>query len=144
MSASQRERQGRKGDRRADGALLRGLWIGLAALCFVLGLAGVVLPLLPTTPFMLLAAGLASKGSPRFARWIRTHPVAGPAITNWEQERAISAKARCLAVLLIGCSAVAVMFMLDTLWLALVIVFGLSLLALWLGTRPSPSQPSRE
>ncbi|RKQ97180.1 hypothetical protein C7446_2602 [Kushneria sinocarnis] len=125
----------------ASGKLLRGLWIGLAALCFALGLAGVLLPLLPTTPFMLLAAALASKGSPRFAHWIRAHPVAGPAISHWDRERAIAGRAKCLAVAALLLSAGVVLLTLESLTLALCIVAGLAGVGAWLVTRPGPSQP---
>jgi uncharacterized membrane protein YbaN (DUF454 family) len=69
----------------------------LAYVSVGLAVAGVVLPLLPTTPFVLLAAYFASKGSPAFARWLEEHPHFGPAIANWRERRAIPAKAKGLA-----------------------------------------------
>ncbi|MBK1873710.1 MULTISPECIES: YbaN family protein [Marinobacter] len=64
--------------------------IGLAAI-------GVVLPLLPTTPFVLLAAFFASKGSPAFASWLEEHPSFGPAIRDWRRNRVIPLRAKVLA-----------------------------------------------
>lgn len=64
--------------------------VGLAAI-------GVVLPLLPTTPFVLLAAFFASKGSPAFASWLEGHPSFGPAIRDWRRNRVIPLKAKALA-----------------------------------------------
>jgi hypothetical protein len=64
--------------------------IGLAAI-------GVVLPLLPTTPFVLLAAFFASKGSPAFASWLEGHRSFGPAIRDWRRNRVIPLKAKVLA-----------------------------------------------
>jgi len=64
--------------------------IGLAAI-------GVVLPLLPTTPFVLLAAFFASKGSPAFANWLEEHPSFGPAIRDWRRNRVIPLRAKVLA-----------------------------------------------
>ena len=63
---------------------------GLAAL-------GVVLPLLPTTPFVILAAYFASRGSPAFAAWLEQHQTFGPAISQWRERRAIPGKAKWLA-----------------------------------------------
>jgi len=74
--------------------------IGFRILAYVsLGLAaiGVVLPLLPTTPFVLLAAFFASKGSPAFASWLEEHPSFGPAIRDWRRNRVIPLKAKVLA-----------------------------------------------
>src|SRR5690554_7882794 len=64
----------------------------LAYISALLGLAGVVLPLLPTTSFVLLAAFFASKGSPAFALWLEQHPAFGPAIEQWRAPRAIPLK----------------------------------------------------
>lgn len=69
----------------------------LAYVSVGLAVIGVVLPLLPTTPFVLLAAFFASKGSPAFARWLEEHPSFGPAIRDWRRNRVIPIKAKVLA-----------------------------------------------
>lgn len=69
----------------------------LAYISAGLGAIGVVLPLMPTTPFVLLAAFFASKGSPAFARWLEQHPSFGPVIRDWRRNRVIPAKAKMLA-----------------------------------------------
>jgi hypothetical protein len=77
---------------------VRGLWLVLGGLFLALGLLGVVLPVLPTTPFLLLAAGCFAKSSPRLHRWLVDHPTFGPPIRNWEENGAISRRAKRLAV----------------------------------------------
>ncbi|HLV78119.1 MAG TPA: YbaN family protein [Marinobacter sp.] len=69
-----------------------------------LAIAGVVLPLLPTTPFVILAAFFASKGSPVFARWLEEHPTFGPVIADWRLRRAIPRKAKLLSTVMMGLS----------------------------------------
>lgn len=69
----------------------------LAYILVVLAVAGVFLPLLPTTPFVLLAAFFASKGSPVFARWLENHPKFGPIIVQWRASQAVPASAKVLA-----------------------------------------------
>lgn len=69
----------------------------LAYISVALAAIGVVLPLMPTTPFVLLAAFFASKGSPAFASWLEGHPSFGPAIRDWRRNRVIPAKAKVLA-----------------------------------------------
>lgn len=69
----------------------------LAYVCVGLAVAGAVLPLLPTTPFVLLAAWAASKGSPAFAQWLENHGTFGPIIDNWRTRRAIPVRAKWLA-----------------------------------------------
>ncbi|WP_106477256.1 YbaN family protein [Phytohalomonas tamaricis] len=122
----------------ARSPFVRSLYIALAALCFALGLAGVFLPLLPTTPLMLLAVALASKGSTRFALWIRANRFAGPAITAWEQEQAIPRRAKVTAVIMIVISAVVMALIIEALWLRIGLLAGLSTIALFIVTRRSP------
>lgn len=69
----------------------------LAYMSIVVALAGVILPLLPATPFVLLAGFFASKGSPEFARWLEDHPTFGPVIEDWRSRRVIPAHAKVVA-----------------------------------------------
>jgi hypothetical protein len=85
---------------RRTGLLLVG---HLAVAC---ALAGVVLPLVPTTPFALLAAACYSRASERFARWLHDHPRLGPVLRDWRSHRAIAPRAKATAAALILASAV--------------------------------------
>lgn len=69
----------------------------LAYISITLAVIGVVLPVMPTTPFVLLAAFFASKGSPAFARWLDGHPTFGPIIRDWRRNRVVPLKAKVLA-----------------------------------------------
>ncbi|MCI2392933.1 YbaN family protein [Aliiroseovarius sediminis] len=62
-----------------------------------LGLIGVLLPVVPTTPFLLVAAFAFSKSSPKTRAWLIDHPHFGPAIRDWEVRGAISRRAKTLA-----------------------------------------------
>lgn len=72
-------------------------WI-LGWLAVGLGLIGVVLPVLPTVPFMILAAALFAKGSPRARTWLLDHAHFGPHIRRWEETGGISRRGKMLAV----------------------------------------------
>ncbi|MFG6448357.1 YbaN family protein [Roseateles sp. BYS180W] len=71
------------------------LLAGFAALA--LGVVGIVVPLLPTTPFVLLAAFCFARGSQRCERWLLTHPRFGPMVGDWRQHRAVPWRAKQLA-----------------------------------------------
>ncbi len=80
---------------------MRILWAGFGGVALALGLAGVVLPLLPATPFFLLAAFGFARSSPRLHDWLVYHPRFGLAIRDWQAHGAIAPKAKRLAVLAI-------------------------------------------
>jgi uncharacterized protein len=81
---------------------LRILWMGLGATSLALGALGVVLPLLPTVPFLLLAAFCFARSSERVHDWLISHPVFGPPIHDWRANGAIGRRAKRLATLSIG------------------------------------------
>lgn len=74
------------------------LWLLLGLSATGCGIAGAVLPLVPTTPFLLLAAFAFAKSSPRLHAWLTTHPQFGPLIGNWQQHRAIGRGAKRAAL----------------------------------------------
>lgn len=77
--------------------LLNGLLWLLGAISLVLGIVGMMLPVLPTTPFILLTAACWAKASPRFHLWLRQHPRFGKIVQNWDDKRAIPRKAKYLS-----------------------------------------------
>ncbi|WP_165768600.1 YbaN family protein [Sandarakinorhabdus cyanobacteriorum] len=78
--------------------LFRPLWLLLGFTSLALGIAGIVLPLLPTTPFVLLAAWAFANGSPRLHAWLLANRSFGPLIRNWEEHGAISPRAKAFAI----------------------------------------------
>lgn len=80
---------------------IRLFWLVIGLISLGLGTAGAVLPLLPTTPFLLVAAFAFARSSPRLAAWLDAHPQFGPLIRNWRDHGAISRRAKIAAILVI-------------------------------------------
>ena len=108
-------------------------WVALA-----LGLVGIVLPGLPTTPFVLLAAWAAARGSTRLHRWLRIHRVFGPMIREWEAQGAVSRRAKWLATLMMAASAAIFFLTAPKLWMAATGTAIMAVVATWLWLRPEP------
>ena len=87
--------------------MLRSLYLigGFAAVA--LGIAGILLPLLPTVPFMILAAFCFARSSPRFEARLIEHPVFGPHIIRWRTNGAISRRGKQAALVGFAASALA-------------------------------------
>ncbi|KFK97562.1 MULTISPECIES: DUF454 family protein [unclassified Serratia (in: enterobacteria)] len=81
--------------------MTRWLIMSLGWLAVVLATLGVVLPLLPTTPFLLLAAWCFARSSPRFHHWLLYRSWFGSYLRHWQQHRALPAGAKWKALLLI-------------------------------------------
>ncbi|MGE0350757.1 YbaN family protein [Hydrogenophaga sp.] len=89
--------------------VVRGLLWLAGSVSLALGLVGVVLPGLPTTPFVLLAAACYAKASPRLHGWLLQHRWMGPMIRDWETHRSLTRRTKTVAlasmVLMVGLSA---------------------------------------
>ena len=85
-------------------------WRCLAALFLLLGIIGVFLPVMPTVPFVLVAAWAASKGWPELECWLLNHPQFGHSIREWRSRGAVSRRAKWCATLGMAGSAVLLQF----------------------------------
>ncbi len=92
------------------GATKKGVLIVLGWAFVVLGVIGVVLPVLPTTPFMLLALWCFARSSQRFHDWLYHHRVFGPPLQKWERHRVIPAPAKFIACATMSASLIYIAF----------------------------------
>ncbi len=74
------------------------LWLG-GTVSLALAALGVVLPGLPTTPFVLLAAACYAQASPRLHQWMLNHRWIGPMLRDWERDRSLTRRSKTVAVL---------------------------------------------
>ena len=121
------------------------LWL-TGCLSFAVGVVGLVVPLLPTTPFVLLAAACWARASPRFHRWLAGHRLFGPMVTSWERERAVPRRAKYWAVAMMAVSwllSAGVLASRGQTVIVLLVTLVLAGMAVWLWCRPEPrSAPS--
>ena len=115
--------------------MIRTLYLSAGIGAFGLAMAGVVLPILPTVPFLLLAAFCFSRSHPDWARKMYDHPRYGPPMREWRERRAISRKAKISALLAM---AAGVVFTSLTLGYPLALISVAVLLGAggWIWTRP--------
>ncbi len=119
----------------------RWAWWLLAYLSLALGLAGIVLPVLPTTPFILLAAFAAARGSERLYGWLLAHAVMGPMIRDWNANGAVNRNAKWLATAMMALTAVMLFIFSPRWWLAAAVSLMMVTVATWLWLRPEPPGP---
>lgn len=102
--------------RLVENRLLRWTLFSLGWLSASLGVLGIFLPLLPTTPFMLLAAGCFARSSERFYCWITSHPKYGPMIADYLAGKGLPMRAKYLAVSLLWLSILFGVYWVDFVW----------------------------
>lgn len=84
--------------------VVRFILIAVGCISLLLGIAGIFLPLLPTTPFVLLTAWCFYQSSEAFHAWLVQHRTFGPIIRDWQQRRAISRRSKIFALAMLGIS----------------------------------------
>ena len=107
----------------------------LGVVFVLVGLAGAVLPILPTTPFILLAAACLIRSSPRLHAILAGSKTFGPMIRKWDAEKCVSPKVKLVAIaMIVVCGGCSVVFLLEETWFkivgAILIVIGLAVVAM--------------
>jgi uncharacterized membrane protein YbaN (DUF454 family) len=117
---------------------LKPLWIFLGILSIITGFIGIFLPLLPTTPFALVAAFCFSKGSDTLHEWLLSSKFFGPLISDWEKNGAISLNIKRYStfsiILLFGYT---IIFVKVIFWIKMIVVLSGALVLAFIWTRPS-------
>jgi uncharacterized membrane protein YbaN (DUF454 family) len=124
-------------------APMRWLLQALACLCLALAAVGVVVPILPTVPFLILAAWAAARSSPRLHRWLMSHRKFGPYLRDWSEAGVVPRRAKWFSTAMMGGSAAAVPVFVPAEW-GLVLVApaaGMVVVLVWLWKRPERRPP---
>jgi len=114
--------------RPARSKLARLLYATLAYVSLGVGLVAIVIPGLPTTEFILLAAWAATRSSPRLSAWLENHRLFGPILHNWRNGKVIQRRAKVSATLsMLLCAGLMLVFL---------AIAGMTLGNLWIWSRP--------
>lgn len=111
-------------------------WTVAGFVALGLGMLGIFLPILPTTPLVLLAAFCFSKGSPRFHGWLLAHPRFGPMIHNWQAHGAIPRRAKRMAIVMMAAAFGLSLWLGLPVWVLAVQALCLTGAGLFVWTRP--------
>lgn len=117
---------------------LRWPFAALAYLCIALAIVGIVLPGLPTVPFLLVAAWAAARGSDRLSAWIDEHRHFGPLLRDWREQRAIPRRAKFTGVGLLFLSWGLIVWRTDGPWVPVLIGLLFTAVGTFLVSRPEP------
>lgn len=119
-----------------DSSIARSLYLSAGLLALSLGALGVLLPVLPTTPFVLLAAACFARGSERFHRRLLAHRIAGPIIREWCVHHSIPRRAKRWAYLMMALSFGSSILIMPEIWQKLMLVVIGSILAFYIWRIP--------
>ncbi|UYL07468.1 YbaN family protein [Bdellovibrio sp. SKB1291214] len=104
-----------------------------------MGIIGVFLPILPTTPFVILSAWCFVRSSKKAHAWLYRQPLFGPALKNWDEKRAISRRAKLLAVSMILVSLTVMWLRIQNQNVLLVATAVLVSVSIFIATRNEPT-----
>lgn len=117
---------------------LRCLLMAFAVLCVVLGMIGAVVPGMPTTVFILMAAWAAMRSSPKLHGWLYAHKMFGPTLRNWDEGGLVSRRVKWTATASMLFSSALIFYVTESLWLIGLAVTVMACVCLWLWLRPEP------
>lgn len=117
---------------------MRGLYLLTGWVMVALAVAGAVLPVLPTTPFLLVAVWAFAKASPALERWLYTHPRFGPFLTGWRDHRAIPRRGKVAAVTGMTLSWLLILFVSGNPMALAASGLTMACVAVYVVTRPDP------
>lgn len=101
---------------------MKTICIILGTVSLALGILGIFLPLLPTTPFLLLTAALYFKGSPRLYQWLLNQKHLGPYIRNFRENKAIPLRAKVISLVLMwGTMLYCIFFLVPLVWVKILL-----------------------
>jgi uncharacterized membrane protein YbaN (DUF454 family) len=111
-------------------------WRALAVIFLGLGLVGLVLPVVPQLPFLLLGAAAAAKGWPWLDQRIVAHPTFGPLVVAWRERRAIPRRAKVFCMLGLVMATAALFYLSTPAWLRAGWIAVAAAIAVWVARRP--------
>lgn len=97
--------------------VMRWLYLSMGIVSLITGILGIFLPLLPTTPFILLAAACFARSSERFHSWLLDHRLTGPLIREWFEHRSVPRKVKRWAFSLMALSFGSSILIVSSWWL---------------------------
>jgi uncharacterized protein len=115
---------------------VRWLLKGLAAVSLVLAVVGAFLPVMPTVPFILLAAWAAARSSPKLSHWLENHPRMGPHIRDWRHGGVVRRPTKWIATVMMCGGALTMSYFVRPLWMPLTAIAIMASVGVWLWFRP--------
>ncbi|TQV74683.1 DUF454 domain-containing protein [Aliikangiella marina] len=104
-----------------QGGAVKYILIIVGLVLVAIGLIGIVVPGLPTTIFLIAAAGCFANSSPKLHGWLLSHPWFGPIIHHWHESRTIPLKAKKIALFMMVAACIYTWLMLNDIWIKLLI-----------------------
>lgn len=120
------------------------LWRSLVVIFVILGFIGALLPGMPTTVFLILAAWASSRGWPQMDNWLLNHPKYGSTLRDWRANGTVPRKAKWLATIMMSISAVIMLFTTAPVAVKVFTNTTMLVVCIWLWLRPEPQPPTQE
>jgi uncharacterized membrane protein YbaN (DUF454 family) len=119
-------------------AVVRAIFLGIGIIAFVAGVLGIFVPLLPATPFFILAAACFARAYRPFHDWMLAHRVIGPMLHEWHYHRSIPHRTKMVAIVtMLASFGTSIWFVVEPPWLQVALALFALGLATWMYRIPS-------